>query len=142
MVPARLGVVVTLAVLAAGCGGAHRTAPVSGRVTLNDQPLEGAAVLFSPVADGQAEPGPGSGGITDKDGRYTLTLTVPGKEIPGALVGKHKVRITLVQKDDPSDDRPRFFRQLPARYNSKDTTLEIDVPADGTETADFPLKTP
>jgi hypothetical protein len=131
---------VLLSLLLAGCGGPYSVAPVSGRVTLNGQPLAKAAVVFQPVAvQGNINPGPGSGGFTDADGRYTLTLT--GKDTPGAVVGKHKVRITLVPQSDPNDDTSRPTRQLPGRYN-RDTKLEFDVLRGGTRSADFELKSP
>ncbi len=128
-----------LLLLLAGCGGPHNLARVSGRVTLNGKPLSGAAVVFQPVAADNLNPGPGSGGFTDADGRYTLTLT--GTKTRGAVVGKHKVRITLVPDSDPADDRPKPTRQLPGRYN-RATKLEFDVRPGGTDSADFPLKSP
>jgi hypothetical protein len=129
-----------LLLLLAGCGGPYHTAPVSGRVTLNGQPLAKASVSFQPVAvQGKLEPGPGSGAFTDADGRYTLRLISP--DTPGAVVGKHKVRINLVPETNPNDDKPRPRPQLPARYNGK-TELEFDVPSGGTRSADFNLTTP
>jgi hypothetical protein len=128
-----------LALLAAGCGDGQRIAPVSGRVTLNGQPLAGAAVLFSPIAaEGEISPGAGSGGFTDQDGRYTLSLTVPGKQTAGAVVGKHKVRITPA----PAEGRGRPRPLIPERYSGRETILEYEVPPGGTDRADFALKTP
>jgi hypothetical protein len=124
--------------LAVGCGGPHKVARVSGRVTLDGKPLANAAVVFQPIAGkGKVDPGPGSGGFTDAEGRYTLTLT--GKNTRGAVVGKHKVQITLVPPETSSaDDQAKPVRQLPAQYNRR-TKLEYDVPAGGTDKADFPL---
>src|SRR2546426_3668999 len=124
-----------LAALAVGCGSGS-IAPVSGRVTLNNLPLANAAITFQPVAETNQNPGPGSGGFTDSDGRYTLKIV--GKETKGAVVGKHKVRISLVPKDT-EDDQPKKYKQLPAKYSGKDTQLEYDVPAGGTDSADFAL---
>ena len=63
----------------AGCADAGpKYAPVSGRVTLNGEPLAGVSVDFQPVAAGKdADPGPGSTGKTDKDGRFTLRSPPP-----------------------------------------------------------------
>src|SRR5436309_1021087 len=93
--------------LLVGCSSEpYKVARVSGRVTLNGEPLANAAVVFQPVATGgDINPGPGSGGFTGSDGRYTLALT--GKKTKGAVVGKHKVRITLVQEGDSADDQPK-----------------------------------
>lgn len=130
-----------LLILLAGCGGGpYKTAPVSGRVTLNGKPLTNAAVTFQPIADqGKMNSGPGSGGFTEADGRYTLKLV--GTETTGAVVGKHAVRISLVPHDNPGDDRPKRYKQLPAKYNSR-SKLEYDVPAGGTDAADFQLTSP
>jgi hypothetical protein len=137
----RFHVLAFLALWSAGCrSGPFDTAPVSGRVTLNGKPLAGAAVMFQPVAKGNHNPGPGSTGLTDEDGRYTLTVVGTGSK--GAVVGMHKVRITMFQKDDSADDQPKPVEQLPARYRQKDTVLECDVPADGTTSADFVLTAP
>src|SRR5438552_889942 len=121
--------------LLAGCGsGPYKLAPVSGRVTLNGKPLTNAAVTFQPTAEGKINPGPGSGAFTDSDGHYALKLD--GTDNLGAVMGKHMVRITLTHQDNPADDRPKRFKDLPAKYNSR-TKLEYDVPAGGTESADF-----
>jgi hypothetical protein len=136
----RWPVLAALLVLSTGCdSGPYKTARVSGRVTLNGSPLADAAVTFQPVATKGKDPGPGSGGVTDADGRYTLTLV--GKTTRGAVVGKHKVLITMYQKDDPADDRPKPVKRLPKRYNSK-TELQFEVPSGGSDSADFNLKAP
>src|SRR5262249_54064491 len=77
----------------AGCNSEpYRVAPVTGRVTLDGKPVPQLAVMFQPVAtDGNTNPGPGSYGVTDADGRYSMKLV--GKETPGAVIGKHKVRM-------------------------------------------------
>jgi hypothetical protein len=134
-----LPLLAALVLLAAGCGGeSYKTAPVSGRVTLKGQALAKASVVFQPEGDkNNPTPGPGSSGKTDADGHYTLKIT--GKETEGAVVGKHKVRIWLTYEDNPADDRPKRHKQLPPEYNAK-TKLEFDVPADGTDKANFDLK--
>lgn len=140
----RLLVVVVLTPQVSGCGGDQvKIAPVSGQVTLNGEPLANAAVLFSPVTTGPSvETGPSSGGNTDAKGHYVLSLIVPDKKTKGAVIGQHKVRIYLIQKDDPANDKPKPFTQLPSRYNARDTELEFDVPAAGTESANFALTSP
>jgi hypothetical protein len=128
--------------LTAGCGSEpYQVASVSGRVTLNGNPLPKATVSFAPIAvAGNPEPGPGSNGTTDENGRYSLRLL--GKDRSGAVVGKHKVRITMANDRDPSDDRPVLkLQQLPLRYNGE-TKLEFDVPVGGTDQANFDLKSP
>src|SRR5262249_39992268 len=123
----------------AGCNPeGYKVAPVSGRVTLDGKPLANAAVVFSPVAGADnKDPGPGSGAKTDADGRYALTIV--GKGNRGAVVGKHKVRITMYPEGDPTDDRPQRPKPLPPRYSGKNTILEYDVTASGSRSADFEL---
>jgi hypothetical protein len=137
----RSSCLVPLLALLAGCGGApYKMARVSGRVTLNGQPLPHAAVTFQPVAtQGHLNPGPGSGGFTDSDGGYTLKLI--GTDSAGAVLGKHKVRITLVPQEDSAEDRQKRSKELPAKYNKK-TKLEYDVVPGGTDSADFLLTAP
>jgi hypothetical protein len=115
-------------------------------VKLNGKPLPGATVGFEPE---QNDNGPNqnpttSGGKTDENGAYTLETT---KREKGALVGKHKVRISLykTQQDPESDARkrsgPMQVDKLPAKYNTK-SELTIDVPPGGKTDADFDLKSP
>jgi hypothetical protein len=128
-----------LIALLAGCGS-DKTAPVSGRITVNGNPLANASVTFAPIGgkDNQ-EPGPSSAAITDADGHYTLKLI--GQEGRGAMIGKHKVRIALQEELDTTADEPVKLKQLPLHYNGQ-TKLEFDVPAGGTESANFDLKVP
>jgi hypothetical protein len=151
MPPRRLLILAILAGLSAGCRREeYQTALVSGRVTLDGQPVARVAVMFQPVAPpGNINPGPGSYGITDAQGRYTLRLM--GKETPGAVVGKHKVRIeNYTEPDLPSatagglpDDRPKRSKPpglpIPLKYNAITPLLEYDVPAAGTDSANFEL---
>jgi hypothetical protein len=124
-------------VLALGCGG-RKFAPVSGTVTLDGKPLANAVVTFIPVAEqGSIDAGESSTGKTNEKGEFTLRSTT-GKN--GALVGKHKVSISIQQtKVGESEERTRTVEVLPKRYN-ENTELTLDVPSGGTDKADFPLK--
>jgi hypothetical protein len=129
---------------AAGCGGeSFALAPVSGKVTLNGQPLAGARVAFLPQApEGQFNVGPQSEAVTREDGTYALTC-VTGK--PGAVVGRHKVMIsTYVTKPDPKSPDELIMvspERIPERYNDL-TTLAIEIPKEGRKDADFALTAP
>jgi hypothetical protein len=83
---ARAAVLVLLAALpaAAGCSGGPTFAEVSGTLKAGGKPLDHVQVEFWPEVSG-----PRSIGVTDKDGRFTLTSD-DGKH-PGAVVGPHKV---------------------------------------------------
>jgi hypothetical protein len=132
-----------LFVLALGCGS-RKFAPVSGKVTLNGQPLANALVAFNPIPpEGSAQAGPGSIGTTDANGVYTLRVS---SDQAGALVGKHRVGITAqVPAGDTDTRQPRRrgspTKPLPRCYN-EETTLTFDVPSGGTDQANFALQSP
>ena len=131
-------------VLVLGCGK-KGFVPVSGKVTLNGQPLAGATVAFQPVAEGGVEAGPGSAGKTDANGEYTLKAST-GQD--GAWVGKHRVQITLVAPNVGEDDARHahsrrgalLAEKVPARYN-KNSTEVVEVPPGGLK-KDFALTSP
>lgn len=112
----------------------YRVATVSGRVTLDGKAVANVAVLFQPMhSEGNYAPGPGSTGVTDADGRYTLKTV--GKEARGAVVGKHKVRFTMFEGSSAA----KSSIKIPAKYNDREGKVEFDVPAVGTNSADFQL---
>ena len=127
-----------------GCGESSKfqLAPVSGIVTLDGEPLIDAVVNFQPMAstdDGIA--GIGSNARTDQQGRFVMNTI---DEHPGAVVGKHRVRIysyspesALVEDTDSGPSKERVLE----RYNYR-SKLTLEVPAAGTEEADFDLKLP
>jgi hypothetical protein len=84
----RLGFVLVVAGLAlSGCGQkGPATVPVSGVVTLDNQPVEGAAVIFMPKGGGQA-----AIGATDKEGKFSLHIGGQTEQIP---VGEYQVGVT------------------------------------------------
>jgi hypothetical protein len=140
--------------LAAGCGGTKSgMAPVSGQVKLDGQPLEGAQIMFTPSApqSGSKDASTQSAGVTDKDGKFSLISFDAGE---GALVGKHTVSIsksTGTTADgkaidpnlasvaaDMASSAVAAAGLVPAKYN-QNTILTFDVPAGGTDKADFDL---
>jgi hypothetical protein len=99
--PCRLGVVFFLTAYllsASGCGGGggENVVAVTGRVTHKDNPV--AHIVVSFVPKNQTQIGV-STGTTDEDGRYTLTVAKTGRR--GAVVGPHKVWISLPREDPP-----------------------------------------
>jgi len=139
------GIVLMLAAIA-GCGG-RKIAPVSGTVTLDGQPYPNAIVSFQPIGTrANIEPGRGSVGVTDEQGRFTLRYDGSGRS--GAMVGKHRVRICtdLGSEPEPGEDKPappqgkRLVEPIPAEWHEF-STKEFDVPAGGTTKADFAIET-
>ena len=88
----------SLAVLAlvslAGCGASNPpTFPVSGTVTLDGKPVEGAAVLFIPF-DGTGQP---ASAMSDASGNYALTTFTAND---GAMAGNYKIKVTKFDTPD------------------------------------------
>ncbi len=130
------GVIALLAT--AGCDSSpYQIAPVSGRVTLDNEPLADALVSFQPIGSASnREPGPGSYGRTDQDGRFTLQVVEPSQ--PGAVVGKHSVLISTATSEGGDGDRV-VGERVPRRY--RDGHLQFEVPSKGTTAANFDLHT-
>jgi hypothetical protein len=116
----------------AGCGDPDM-GYVTGTVTLDGQPLEGATLFFQP--DNGDRP---SLGYTDADGYYQLEYSTTKS---GARVGAHTVRISTyaeVLVDDETGNRlPGTPEKVPMKYNTK-TELKKEVKA-GRQTMDFEL---
>jgi hypothetical protein len=143
----RYAAVAALCLLAAGCGGKHKFVPVSGRITMDGQPLAHVHVEFRPQGE---DPGPTSYGSTDADGRFTLKVASQQFSGDGAVPGKHRVSVcTILQGEAKMSTDPSLGSEdgaglggkelIPARYNDQ-TTLEFDVPPGGTDQADFQLE--
>ena len=141
----RFWITLTLAASLLGCGGGTaekslpKTAPVSGIVTLDSKPLEGAVVRFYPTG---ATQGIECMGVTDAAGKYKLQQIRGGE---GAPPGDYKVVISRFLKKDgtlPAPDEPPAnvdaSESLPKRYSDLEaTTLTANVPAAGGE---FPFQ--
>ncbi|HYH66326.1 MAG TPA: hypothetical protein VD866_16660 [Urbifossiella sp.] len=141
-------------VAAAGCGGdGPKYVRVSGYVKVDGQPYKGAVVSFQPVGGkDNANPGRGSSGLTDANGRYSLLVD---DGTTGAVVGTHKVRIQT-KRDDPaafydpevgSPDKggPVVVKKggkvdpIPSDWYSDVGGKDFDVPPGGTEEANFDI---
>jgi hypothetical protein len=123
----------SLGLLVAGCGSGLDTAPVSGIITKDGQPLANVSVTFTPqTTDGTS---PASNGRTDESGRYTLSVTVT--EDPGAVLGSHIVRIAAIGevRTGPNADiaDPNWVDPIPPHS----FTYEVKA---GTNEANFDLK--
>jgi hypothetical protein len=132
----RIALVVCLALC--GCGRSAPVAeikslPVTGKVTLDGEPLAGAAVIF--VA---GEPPSTFFATTQADGSYALQGR---EELAEKLQGNCKVTVSRMVKPDGSPlaegEMPmdvQAVEQLPVKYSMLNSTeLEADVtPAGGT----------
>jgi hypothetical protein len=124
------------ALLIAGCSPTPKgIAPVSGRVRLAGKPLAGAVITFQPVrATATADSVGGSFGHTDAEGRFSLRLVEP--DVPGAAVGRHTITITTAAIGPSDESRPSGER-VPVSW--RDGSQTFDVPAEGTNAANFDL---
>ena len=119
--------------LLAGCGPSlPPTIYVKGIVTLDGNPVEGAAVLFSP------EEGRPASGITDAQGEFELQTFEPRD---GAVLGTHKVTVTLKKVTGVGADPDGLSGEIapggmqidwgvPERYSNPATT-DLSVTVDG-----------
>jgi hypothetical protein len=135
------GVWLAVAPILLSLGGCGEDAPenvgrVSGKVTLDGQPLPGALVTFSPVKSG----GAAALGKSDGEGQYSLYYT---SGIEGAEIGENRVSVSTFNEGDPDDDPPRakVLEKVPLKYNARtelvrevkagDNTIDLDLKSDG-----------
>jgi len=142
-----------LVLLFAGCGGSAvdpdrtETVPVTGTVTHNGEPVEGASVTFM----AQSADGRGASGTTDASGEFTLTTFEPGD---GAIPGSYRVKIAkTVVEGGPSEEeyqaaaargmtlpQPEAKEMLPVKYKDVNTSqLTAEVKEDDDKEFDFAL---
>ena len=130
-----------------GCS-AGDTAPVSGAVMLNGQPIGGATVTFKHEGSGDLRVG-----TTQEDGAFVLSS--PGsRDQSGAKVGRHQVMISAVRivQPQPAGDPSigslsiatagdaRIEHLLPIKYGDFETSgLTFDVAAGRKNVAEFQL---
>jgi hypothetical protein len=113
---------------------------VSGKVFYDSKPLADAIVSFYPLGPHSAVT---SSGKTNANGEYTLKVVGSGKA--GAVVGEHRVSISVESEvgtsDLPADKlgKVRMIR-VPAKYQGTDSQLKCTVPSGGKTDADFDLK--
>jgi hypothetical protein len=115
-----LAAVAAVLIAGSGCGHADM-AKVSGTVTFKGQPVRMANVLFMP------QKRPMAGGLTDKEGRFSLTTRQPRD---GAFVGPHKVVVVPWLPgvgDDPknsaaADIPPADRADIPTKFRTRESS--------------------
>lgn len=129
-----------------GCGGKPAgypdTAPVTGTVTLDGAPLEGASISFAPPK------GRASGGTTDAEGKYELSYI---GAVKGAMLGAQRVMISKRVPDldyvpsarersalQGEEFIPPLIETIPERYRGKSSELSAQV-TDTDNVVDFAL---
>ncbi|MGP0067914.1 MAG: hypothetical protein ACLQGP_30515 [Isosphaeraceae bacterium] len=131
--------------MAIGCSGGgggddKPREPVSGTVTLDDQPLTEGIILFAPVGNAAEAVASATGKI--EDGKFSI----PREQ--GPVPGSYKVSITAanlpegrVKIDLKKSKKKAATKQetIPAKYNSQ-TTLKVDIPKGGKSDLSFSLQ--
>lgn len=148
-----LAVVLFVSILTLGCAGQQggdrpKTVPVTGTVTHNGQPVEGATVAFQGAGGSQ-----GAIGVTDAGGKYKLTTFQSGDgAVPGEYrvkIVKYKVETTQAADENSPDYVPPVEGEeaappenlLPANYADPTTSgLTATVTESGNNNFDFPLE--
>jgi hypothetical protein len=125
----------------AGCGSEKKgpvTVEVTGTVTLNGRPVEGASVVFTPDARGD-DARLASQATTDHDGRFNLSTNLGGGKLqPGIVPGAYLVAITKNDTSAVKDTLTPPKNVLPQKYaDSKASQLKADVIAGHAN--DFPF---
>jgi len=117
--------------LSSGCKGGTSMTPVSGRVTLNGQPLTKGHVTFHPNKDKGNTFGGVCVGEINAQGEYKLQTN--GK--PGAPLGWYKVTVDATEKT-PDNTKPPTQSLVPRTYALPDITpLEKEVVANASSGA-------
>jgi hypothetical protein len=114
------------------------TVAVTGVVTRNGSPVEGANVIFYP-AEGSESP-LASQAVTDKDGRFELSTHVGGKFKPGIRPGKYTVAVSKPDVASVSSTLAPPKNLLPKKYaDAKTSGLVADVAAGKANQLEFAL---
>ena len=113
-----------------GCGSKdkdHRK--VSGTVTMNGAPLEGATLTFYP----QEPSGDSGGGKTGADGTFTITSSRASEGGTGLLPGEYRVTVTkfeeLSDPDQEAYDKGEItYEELQERKAKAGAYAKVEVP--------------
>ncbi len=136
---------VVLCLLIAGCSAKPTEPSAEGVVTLDGQPLANANVQLVPQGNTKGQTGFAK---TDAAGKFIIG-SADGKQ-QGTAPGEYKVVISKHVKPDGTDYLPKpdedpmlanYKELLPAAYsNHEQSQLRTEVPAGGTKTLEFKLK--
>ncbi len=116
--------------LLAGCGdGIHRV-DITGVLTAQKKPIDGAVVQLLPKG---STTGDGGLGAVDSEGKFTVISS--RQDDPGIPPGTYTVLVsrlvdengTLLPKDAGQADYPDGFDSIPPPYSTRNSPLEITV---------------
>ncbi len=132
--------VLSLPLCFVGCSGSSdelAREPVTGTVTLDSQPLPSGSVSFIPAGGG-----PGAGGASITDGRFSIAQDVglpPGNY--SVVINSSKKRDDATKPDQVGHIKPSDLPKelIPAKYNYK-TELKIEIKKGGGNDLKFALE--
>jgi hypothetical protein len=118
-------------VVAGGCSQkpSIKTVPVSGKVTLDGQPLSGVNVTFVPATgESSGLTKPSATGVTGADGSYKLVTMASGSNIVnGAPPGSYKVMITKQVAQSAAPGAPMAAQGLsPEEFTKQTQNMSAD----------------
>ena len=93
----------------AGCGSDDGHRKVTGKVTMNGEPVDGASLMFY----AQDSTGEGGGGKTDASGNYSITA--PSAVKGGLFPGEYKV--TIAKYSEVVDEDQQAFESGEITYD-------------------------
>lgn len=110
--------VVLLLTCVTGCSQAHPdVVPVTGRVTINGNPIENLILIMQPTNSRASQ------GTTDSNGNYEMWFTADTK---GVKVGAVGVWIDSMCADMMEGETLARFKKIPKTYFTTFQELEID----------------
>ncbi len=110
-----------------------KTAPVSGLITLNGEPVAGASVVFAP----RKKNGSAAAGTTDAAGMFKMTTFQAGD---GVIPGGYSVAISKIVTIDEDAKTRQERHLLPPKYAEPSTSgLTVEVAAEGRNMFDIEL---
>jgi hypothetical protein len=125
-IPQLLPLLVLMIAMTVGCNQGPKLAEVTGKVTLNGEPVPNAMITFFPKFQGSP-----SYGVTDEKGDYFLAFSDTKR---GAMIGEFDVQLETrkVSAEEASDDPtkvPPKYVEIPKKYRGK--AFSVDVKSGG-----------
>ena len=113
-----------------GCGKDDGCRKVTGVVTVDGSPVEGATVTFY----NQDSNGPGGSGVTDAAGAYVLTSSISTEGGRGVPPGNYKVTIVkrekVVDPDEEAFEKGEItYDELQERKAKRGTYAKVEIGA-------------
>lgn len=124
-----LPAVLSLIAFVSGCGSPYALNEVTGKVTLDGNPLDNATIIFNPAGTGAS-----ASGVTDASGVYKIRDTRPDADF-GAEAGDYEVTVIwspppavdTSKMDSSSADYDKMAAEQARQVNAKPPTNNFPV---------------